>query len=828
MGLSSQIVIRNEFTNTQNASRGASPGNYIVNYTARDDAAEKLAPVGVNNASLDQYIAFYSTRHKLTNQAKSEFAGKNELKKALFLLDGRDGRGFGSLGLSYRYEELEEEAEQIQDCFDKGHTIQKTIISFTTDYLIKLKVLPADFKHKEKGDFAGKLDQLKLRRAIIKGVNKFTELAKFAKPIWVGTIQTDTHHVHAHLTIADKVFSKVRKFIDGTEKGKITKHEREGMRRGIHRSLQSDKGFAHYHSGIENAKQESVANVRSLTVQQMNTSVQLQQLIAALPVDEEEWVYNSDSKSMTRANHLMNTYLTSLDTEHGDITGVKKLEAELEKFAEDSLGAEEGTETTKVQFVEFGRQMAMERMGNGVYAEIKEHFMKERRKKRNPTPVKTPLLEIGAKDTSELIGLAKKKPEVLTLVQLRFQMFSERKMKHLSEGLNFHGAYREFGEALLNKQVAEESLPIGRFYKNEMVTHFELVDKYRAYLPVRTESSGEETHELSGLREHLEIQQKNLNEILMKKSETPQLSLNKAIEEFQNDANVQSLLMAAGETKDSEGHCRTVSEVLDDLKKDGTMPIPLNTQLVLNKLKQKKYADLGANIEIWQNNLNGDKELPPKFQKDLNSHMKEVDTYTLKGFLSGKFHATDIQPIQKQFVHQQNTGELLPLPEEKPVDNLMKSNTAYQKRINALDIDEVVNDFNPLTDRSVGSKARGVYKERLNEREESLIDALEYIQKTNQPVAPLLQIQQQIQQKQRFARKLEEDKKLPISIDEAVIEDKLNASIHLDYSRELTEKNLMDIRKIREETLIEIKTNIAPVTVENEVEKDESNSQLDR
>lgn len=257
MGLKQDIVIKSEYTNNARSkpgggSRGASPGQYVMRYMAREDATEVLAPVKVTAEADVGYDSAAFTRYMARDQATERLKTRSDellgddtdaygsplvLKHRFRKMDKQSGRAFGSRGISLSHDELEESSEVIQTAFDDGHSVQKIILSFTEDYLREHGVIDKKFKHKGRGSYMGEVDQLKLRTAITGGMDKMTQAGQFADPEWVGTIQLDTSHVHAHIALADTEFSDYRMRDDGADRGKINAHEMKMFRKGIHFEL---------------------------------------------------------------------------------------------------------------------------------------------------------------------------------------------------------------------------------------------------------------------------------------------------------------------------------------------------------------------------------------------------------------------------------------------------------------------------------------------------------------------------------------------------------------------------------------------------------------
>lgn len=186
MNLKKSVVIKSKF-GTKTA------GNYLLRYSTREDATESL--------EINDYITKYTPRYEATEQLLSEGAEANDILKEDEKLIRKEGVMFGNRGLSYSDQTLKEAARITQKASDEGHVVLLPIISFEHSYLVEKGLVDKDMPEPEnRGDYKGKVDQLKLRMAITDMVNKMHFDMGFDKPEWTATIQFDTKHVHAHIT----------------------------------------------------------------------------------------------------------------------------------------------------------------------------------------------------------------------------------------------------------------------------------------------------------------------------------------------------------------------------------------------------------------------------------------------------------------------------------------------------------------------------------------------------------------------------------------------------------------------------------------------------
>lgn len=267
MGKKQNIVVVSEFTNKSNSSKGGSINRYISEYMARDDATNVYYPLNKEPFIRDENelsVLQTSTRkrRKSVEDTIKQGGSIDDIRKHKDFHKAIEGVAFGSRGISYTEEEIRESADEFQSYFEDEHTIFKTVISFRTEYLKEMNVLPKDFFVSGQNSLQGKADQLKLRIAIEKGVQNLEKRAEFNELDWIATLQFDTNHVHAHLVFTETSdvskrkhhFNKYTKKLE--EKGKLSSYELMSIRTGIERAMQQEKEMIPYTSQENDLKHE--------------------------------------------------------------------------------------------------------------------------------------------------------------------------------------------------------------------------------------------------------------------------------------------------------------------------------------------------------------------------------------------------------------------------------------------------------------------------------------------------------------------------------------------------------------------------------------------
>ena len=304
--ISKGIVIVNEFT--INGSRGATPGRYVIEYMARDGASENLTPTvardekieamerkmhdvykqDVNkgrNENMPDYITRYMARDTATDVAVLDgVTDTGVVRQAFGTLQGYSGLAFGPDSLSLSHKEVLEKARMVQEQHDMGKPVLKTVISFETDYLKEMGVLPEDFEPRHRGDFYGKSDQAKLRLAVQHGLANIAH--EYSDLDYIGLFQVDTMHLHCHLAMVDKGPGK-RFTKNGEQRGMLDENMKMAVKRGIDNSLDQSKTMRPLSIQMEGERRNTIGYIKRFTHRIMEERGLPQYLLACLPKDDK-------------------------------------------------------------------------------------------------------------------------------------------------------------------------------------------------------------------------------------------------------------------------------------------------------------------------------------------------------------------------------------------------------------------------------------------------------------------------------------------------------------------------------------------------------------
>lgn len=504
MGLKQDIVVRSEYTNNARSapgkgSRGGSPGQYVMRYMAREDATEVLAPVkqaagaetaavgnGYDGAGFMRYIA----RSEATEQLKSRqdedlqdadaFGSPLVLKHKFRKMDKQSGRAFGTRGISLSHRELEETSEAIQEAFDVGHSVQKIIVSFTEDYLRETGVLDPSFKHKGRGAYKGHIDQLKLRQAITDGVGRMTTTGRFSDPEWVGTVQLDTSHVHAHIALVDKEFSESRMRDDGADRGKINEREKKMFRKGVHFSLEDMKDLKSFHKQASLERQNVVAFVKDYAYSTLSDNTPMQLLMAALPKDRSQWRYGTNRPSMKHPNTIARGIVERVFENEPEQSGYAEAIQAVHTYADESQEKNKLTREEREELVDEGRRRIVERSVNGLYKSLKDIDPSMLR-------VRTPMTDIQSSSDEELASALGSGPSEsggfdAAAFTLRVRGYSKRQDVHADSARDHYAMATEYDAAKTEGLVDDTAHVMRLYYEEEQRYHMGLADKYRKFM----------------------------------------------------------------------------------------------------------------------------------------------------------------------------------------------------------------------------------------------------------------------------------------------------------------------------------------------------------
>ncbi|WP_405749018.1 relaxase MobL [Streptomyces sp. NBC_01411] len=479
MGLKQDIIVVNEFSVPLpggKGSRGATPGDYVTRYMAREQATESLAPI--QRLRTDDFIMRYMARESAVERAGiSRGAAKHEMRQAQG--DGGVAFGYGSVSLSD--EQLRAASNDIQQHFENGKTVLKTVLSFDEEYLRKHRIVDQDFHCEARGDYRGHIDQMKLRMAIMHGLERMSSgTSGFDDLRYVGVIQVDTEHVHCHLAMVDGGRGQVTK--NGTQRGKLLDRHKSRLRRGVDAWLDEKQAVAHLSSAVGYERRNVTTFIKRWAHERIRTESLPQFLLACLPTDRTLWRAGSNDTRMRKANQLV----TEVVKEQLDRAGSPMPEA-MERIVDyaNERGAKESLSTEEWQkLVEQGRTQIMERAVNGVYQMLRAMPESELR-------VRTPMLEVMGMDYQQMAVLAADRQGEdenteadLVSFGFRLRSYASRLQHHREKAGVYCDLAHQWEQAEKTDVAAEDSRPLYDFYRFEENYHRRLMSKYRHFLPV--------------------------------------------------------------------------------------------------------------------------------------------------------------------------------------------------------------------------------------------------------------------------------------------------------------------------------------------------------
>lgn len=471
MGLKQDIVVVSEFSTPKGGgkgSRGGTPGAYVLRYMARKGATEDMAPVRREDA--DEYIRRYMLRRDATEMADST----DEVRDGIEQVDGLGGVAFGKDGrfdegdVSMSDEKVRTTSRHVQKLFDEGKTAIKTVISFEPEYLKRLGIVSPDFKCEHEGDYRGNIDQMKLRLAIMHGMDRMS--ARFDELVWVGCIQVDTMHVHCHLCMVDAGESK-RMRPDGEQRGKLDATEMRYLRRGIDLALDEMHPVRFMAANVARDRRNARCFVKKFTHELMASHSAQQLLTACLPEDRRLWRANTNRAEMRKANAITRQYVEEVFLQPG--SGYPEAMREIGTYADARRDREDLTDAQHRALIDNGRERLVTDCMNGVYDMLKQHLPEK-------LPVRTPMLDVASMEIADLSDMRGTDP----IVEFGFKLrsYSSRLKHHVDERRKWHENVRAYEQAERDGNVSPDSKPLYDFYKLEEAYNAMLVGKYRHFL----------------------------------------------------------------------------------------------------------------------------------------------------------------------------------------------------------------------------------------------------------------------------------------------------------------------------------------------------------
>ena len=461
MALSQSIVVKNEFTikSDGKGSRGSTPGDYVTNYMARDEAIETLTPV--KRLEQQDFIERYMLREDVVAMADDRWQLKPEFRR----IQKYGGVAFGYGSISMSDEKLKFASKDIQTQFDNGKTVLKTVLSFDEAYLRENKLIPDDFVCTKAGDYRGKLDQMKLRMGIMHGLDA---LAKDYDDLqYVGVIQVDTKHVHCHLAMVDRGVGTLT--ADGTQKGKLSTAQKDKLRRSVDLFLDESKSVQHMSSNIAMDKRNTSIFVKQVSHRTMQQNGTAQLLMACLPDDKRLWRASSNNKQMEKANALARSYVQELFNQPD--SGYNKIQRSIHNYAETRREREGLDDESYKALIRNGEKRVEDECVNAVYGMLQNISRRDRN-------THTPMLDLMAMPAQDIAKDADEFGEFT----YKLRSYSTRLDYHKKEREKAHTIVESYETAKKAGQISEDSKPVYDFFKFEEEYNEKLMCKYQHFL----------------------------------------------------------------------------------------------------------------------------------------------------------------------------------------------------------------------------------------------------------------------------------------------------------------------------------------------------------
>lgn len=460
MGLKQSIVVKNQFTvktGDNGGRRGKTPGRYVLRYMARKDATEPIAPIRQSRA--DDFIKKYMVRKDATEPLRDPKLVKQTAEDVVRF--GGVAFGYGQIALSD--EDLVKASDDIQKCFDEGKTVMKTVLSFDEDYLRENGIIDPNFVFQRAGDYKGHIDQMKLRKAIMSGLERFGR--SYDDLQYVGVIQVDTGHVHCHLAMVDKGVGKLAP--NGEQKGKMTQRSMNQLRRGIDVALDDQKTIQFMASQYQTEKRNVKSFVKKMSYLAIDEHGLGQLMLAALPEDLRLWRADSNNKRMKRANNLAREFVNKMFEKEG--SGYREAQASVLAYVNKRSDREGLSEKDKAILIKNGYKKIEDKAINTVYETLRQY-------RGEDLTVHTRMMDIAVSDLDDLAG---QKDDPLAQFGYRLRSYSSRRKHHMEEKHKYKQRVRELEDTPNRNEIADKFL---EFYRFEAMYHAQLQAKYQSFL----------------------------------------------------------------------------------------------------------------------------------------------------------------------------------------------------------------------------------------------------------------------------------------------------------------------------------------------------------
>lgn len=480
LSLKQHIVIRNEFTtkneSSRGGSRGGSPGRYVMRYMARKGAVEPVTPIRRFNS--EEFVLRYMARASATEKAES----RGEARQVAEDISGYGGVAFGYGQVSLSDEGVRQASDDIQRLFDQGHTVMKTILSFDNDYLEETGVIPKGFKPKKRGDYRGKVDQMRLRMAIMRGLERMS--SEYDDLRYVGVIQVDTMQVHCHLAMVDAGRGTVVEWKGRVQqKGKINSASKSLLRRGIDAWLDDNQHVAHMSSSVMYERLNVTSFVKKWVHEKVLDESLPQLLLACLPENKNLWRYSSNRMEMRRPNAIAREMVTEVLSREGSPMNAAMLA--VNTYADKRKRREGLSSEERDRLVDQGQELIIERCVNGVYQVLSSL-------PENVVSVRTPMLDRMSQDIESLMAEQAERvrsqargvsaDDDLVGFTLKLRSYGSRLKEHDEQRQIWRERAAQWEAAERAGAVDPSSVVMHQLYLEEEEYHARCASKYRRLL----------------------------------------------------------------------------------------------------------------------------------------------------------------------------------------------------------------------------------------------------------------------------------------------------------------------------------------------------------
>lgn len=461
MSLKQSIIVKNEFSvkRADGGTRGSTPGKYLERYMARDGACDAIYPVF--GTGIDRYVEDYMLR------SDAVMAEPTVSDARLTAHYPKDGVAFTSGNPSMSARDVHKVSNEIQAAFDSGKTVLKTVLSFDDAYLKERGVLEPTFVARFRGDHSGHVDQMKLREAVTCAMDKLSSSQRFDDLLWVGALQFDTMHVHAHLVAVDRGEGHLTK--DGEQKGSLSAKDMRVLRRGLDSALVEMEPVKLYAAQVQADRGHARTSVRRYVYDALDKSSAPQLILASLPDDKRLWRASSNRIEMRRANDITRSYVSQIFRESG--SGYSDALLDIEAYANARALREGLNSDERMQLVRRGVRRLEEDCVNGVYDVLRNVEDADR-------VMSTPMLDLAAQEIIDLADEANDDP--MADFGFRVRSYAGRMRYHRDARRSYRSAVREYEQQ--GDEVVEQSRPVIDFYRFEEQYHTELMSKYQSLL----------------------------------------------------------------------------------------------------------------------------------------------------------------------------------------------------------------------------------------------------------------------------------------------------------------------------------------------------------